>query len=106
MRPLNFHPEVHGRNTADFYPVRYLGENSQVKVLLEGREEIPMSFGLGRCKCPARFVAEGTFTIDIATLLWAMRFERSQGVKVNLDERTIVNGSVTAYVVFACLLPL
>ena len=102
MRTLNFHPEIYGNNAAEFDPARYLDEKGQVKVLLEGREEGHMSFGFGRRECPGRFVAEGTLAIDIATLLWAMRFERPEGARDALDVRTIVQSGVTAYVVFAC----
>ncbi len=104
MRLLNFHPEVYGNNAADFDPARYLDEKGQVKVLIEGREEGHMSFGFGRRACPGRFVAEETLAIDFATLLWAMRFERPECARGELDVRTIVNSGVTAYVVFACSL--
>ncbi|KAH9054048.1 cytochrome P450 [Lactarius deliciosus] len=79
MRTLNFNPEVYGNNVAEFDPARYLDENGQVKVLMVDREEGHMSFGFGRRICPGRFVAEGTLAIDMATLLWAMRFERADG---------------------------
>jgi cytochrome P450 len=104
MRLLNFNPEVYGSNAADFDPGRYLDEKGQVKMVVEGREEGHMSFGFGRRACPGRFVAEGTLAIDIATLLWAMRFERPANAKGELDLRTIVHSGITAYVVFACSL--
>ncbi len=69
MRVLNSDPEVFGRNAAEFDPTRYLGKKGQVKTLMEGREEGHMLFGFGRRVCPGRHVAEGTLTIDIATLL-------------------------------------
>ena len=99
MRVINSEPDVFGSDAVRFDPTRYMDESRQVKVL-DGREEGHMAFGFGRRICPGRYVAEGTLVIDIATLLWAMRFERPEGVKANLDVRTIVNGSVTAYVVF------
>ncbi|KAI9452755.1 cytochrome P450 [Lactarius psammicola] len=95
MRVINSEPDVFGSDAARFDPARYLDENRRVKVL-DGREEGHMSFGFGRRICPGRYVAEGTLGIDIATLLWAMRFERPEGVQAELDLRTIVNGSVTA----------
>ncbi|SRR6266702_970408 len=103
MRLINSEPDVFGSDATRFNPARYLDENRQVKVL-DCREEGHMSFGFGRRKCPGRYVAEGTLAIDIATLLWAMQFERPSGVRAELDVRTIVNGSVTAYVVFGCSL--
>ncbi|KAI9452361.1 cytochrome P450 [Lactarius psammicola] len=60
-------------STADDW---YLDEKGQVKTVMESREEGHMSFGFGRRMCPGRHVVEGTLTIDFATLLWAMRFER------------------------------
>ncbi|KAI9443587.1 cytochrome P450 [Lactarius indigo] len=95
MRLINSEPEVFGSDAELFDPARYLGENCRVKVL-DGREDGHMSFGFGRRICPGRYVAEGTLAIDMATLLWAMRFERPGGVQAELDVRTIVNNSLTA----------
>jgi cytochrome P450 len=105
MRLINSETDVFGSDAEQFNPARYLDENRQIKVL-GSREEGHMSFGFGRRICPGKYVAEDTLAIDFATLLWAMRFERPEGVQAELDVRTIVNGSVTAYVVFFCLLPL
>jgi cytochrome P450 len=106
MRVINSEPDVFGSDAVRFNPTRYMDESHQVRVL-GGREEGHMAFGFGRRICPGRHVAEGTLAIDIATLLWAMRFERFEGVRANLesDVRTIINGSITAYVAF-CLLSL
>ncbi|KAH8981689.1 cytochrome P450 [Lactarius hatsudake] len=95
MRTLNFNPEVYGSNVAEFDPARYLDEKGQVKVLMVDREEGHMSFGFGRRICPGRFVAEGTLAIDFATLLWAMRFERADGGRGELDVRTMVHAGAT-----------
>ncbi|KAI9452360.1 cytochrome P450 [Lactarius psammicola] len=97
MRVLNFDTEVFGSNAADFDPTRYLDEKGQVKRLMEGREEGHMSFGFGRRMCPGRHVAEGTLTIDFATLLWAMQFERPEGSRGELDVRTIVQSGFAAH---------
>ncbi|KAH8977904.1 cytochrome P450 [Lactarius hatsudake] len=98
MHTLNFNPEVFGSNAVDFDPARYLDEKGQVKPLMVGREEGPghMSFGFGRRICPGRFVAEWTLAIDFATLLWAMRFERPEGVRGELDVHTLVHCGITA----------
>ncbi|KAI9443604.1 cytochrome P450 [Lactarius indigo] len=96
MRTLNFDPEVFGSNAMDFDPSRYLDEKGQVKTLMVGREEGHMSFGFGRRECPGKFVAEWTLGIDIATLLWAMRFERPEGAQGKLDVRTVVHTGITA----------
>jgi cytochrome P450 len=98
LRVLNFDPEVFGPNAAEFDPARYLDEKGQVRTLLEGREEGHVTFGFGRRACPGRYVAEGTLTIDFATLLWAMRFERPEGSQGELDVHTLVQTGPTAYV--------
>ncbi|KAF8258897.1 cytochrome P450 [Lactarius quietus] len=95
MRVINSEPEVFGSSAAEFDPARYLDDRCQVKVL-DGREEGHMAFGFGRRVCPGRFVAEGTLAIDIATLLWAMRFERPEGARSELDVRTIAHAGITA----------
>ena len=97
MRVINYEPEVFGSDATEFNPARYLDEHRQVRVL-DGREEGHMGFGFGRRICPGRYVTEGTLAIDIATLLWAMRFERPEGAQGELDVCSIVGGSITAYV--------
>ena len=98
MGVLNFDPEVFGTNAADFDPSRYLDENGRIKTLIDGREDGHMSFGFGRRVCPGRYVAEWTLTIDFATLLWAMRFERPEGSQGDLDVHTFIQTGLTAYV--------
>jgi cytochrome P450 len=98
VRLLNSDTEVFGANAADFDPTRYLDEKGQIKTLIEGREEGHMSFGFGRRVCPGRHVVEATLTIDLATLLWAMRFERPEGSKGELDVKTLVQCGPAAYV--------
>ena len=103
MRVLNFDPEVFGPNAADFDPARYLDEKGQVKTPIEGREEGHMTFGFGRRVCPGRYVVEGTLAIDFATLLWAMRFERPEGSRGELDVHAQVLSGLTAYVILHAL---
>ncbi|KAI9443599.1 cytochrome P450 [Lactarius indigo] len=95
-RTLNFDPEVFGSNAMDFDPSRYLDEKGQVKALRAGREDGHISFGFGRRICPGRFFAERTLGIDIATLLWAMRFERPKGAQGELDLQSMVHCGVTS----------
>ena len=102
MRVINSEPEVFGSDAARFDPFRYLDERRQIR-LLDGREEGHMTFGFGRRVCPGRYVAEGILAIDIATLLWAMRFERPEGARGELNLRTIVHDGITAYVLFFVL---
>jgi cytochrome P450 len=103
LRVLNFDPEVFGPNAAEFDPARYLDEKGQVRTPMGGGEEGHVAFGFGRRACPGRYVAEGTLTIDFATLLWAMRFERPKGSHGELDVRTLVRAGVTAYVFLRAL---
>ena len=105
MSVINSEPEVFGGDPERFDPARYLDENGHVKVSDgTGRDEAFGTFGFGRRKCPGRHVAENTLGIDIATLLWAMRFERPEGVQAKLDLRTFALGGLSAYVVFTCSL--
>jgi len=96
MRVLNFRTEVFGSNAADFDPSRYLDEKGRVKGQVGGKEEGHVSFGYGRRVCPGRFVAQRTLVIDIATLLWAMRFERPEGAQGELDTHTLVHSGITS----------
>ena len=98
MRVINRESEVFGTDAGEFNPGRYLEEDHKVVRVLDGREEGHMAFGFGRRICPGRYVAEATLAIDIATLLWAMRFERPEGAQGELDVCSIVGGSITAYV--------
>ena len=102
MRVINSQPDVFGSDAVQFNPNRYLDESRQVKVL-DGREDGHLTFGFGRRICPGRYVAEGTLAIDIATLLWAMRFERPEGMRGELKMRAVAGGGITAYVPFFCL---
>jgi cytochrome P450 len=95
---LNFDTEVFGANAVDFDPSRYLAEKDRVNTFIEGRDDGHLSFGFGRRVCPGKYVAEGTLTIDFATLLWAMRFERPEGSKGELDVHTLVQSGLVAYV--------
>jgi cytochrome P450 len=103
MRVINSEPDVFGSDAVRFDPTRYMDESRQVRVL-DGREEGHMAFGFGRRICPGRYVAEGTLAIDIATLLWAMKFERPEGTQsesdARSDVRTLAGGGITACVAF------
>jgi cytochrome P450 len=102
MRLINSELDVFGSDAADFNPARYLDGRRKVRVL-DGREDGHMAFGFGRRICPGRYVAESTLAIDIATLLWAMRFERPESAQGELKMRTIAGAGITAYVLFRLL---
>jgi len=95
MRVINSEPEVFGSDAARFDPARYLDKSRQIN-LLDGREDGHLAFGFGRRICPGRYVAEGTLGIDIATLLWGMRFERPEGARGEFSSRTVAGGGITA----------
>ena len=99
MRLINSELDVFGSDAAEFNPFRYLNKDRPVRVL-DGREDGHMAFGFGRRICPGRHVAEGTLAIDIATLLWSIRFERPEGARGELNLRTVAGGGVIAYVAF------
>jgi cytochrome P450 len=106
MRVINAESHVFGEAARDFDPARYLNESESRRVrVLDGREEAHMAFGFGRRICPGRYITEGTLAIDFATLLWAMRIERPQTEdsvrQAELDVSTIVEGGITAYVIFS-----
>ena len=98
LRVINFDPTVFGSDSARFNPARYLDEKGQIKVVMDGLEEGHVSFGYGRRICPGKYVAEGTLAIDFATLLWALRFERLEGAKGELDVHTRVHSGIGACV--------
>ncbi|KAH9039745.1 cytochrome P450 [Lactarius hengduanensis] len=58
-----------------------------------GREDGPVTFGMGWRVCPGRYVAEDSLVIDLATVLWAMRFERPDGARGELDTHTVVHSA-------------
>ena len=97
---INSDPTVFGSDPARFNPSRYLDEKGQMKMRVKGHEEGHVTFGFGRRICPGRFVAEGTLAIDFATLLWAMRFERSEGAQGELDTQTLIYIGIGACVFF------
>jgi cytochrome P450 len=92
MRLLNSSTEAFGKDAAEFDPTRYLDEG---RINLQaGREDGHVTFGYGWRVCPGRYVAEASLMIDLATLLWAMRFERPDGALGELDTHTVVHSGV------------
>ena len=92
MLQLNSNSEVFGKDAAEFDPTRYL-EEGRIN-LQAGREDGHVTFGYGWRVCPGRYVAEASLVIDLATILWAMRFERPDGARGELDTRTLVHSGV------------
>ena len=92
MRLINASTEAFGKDAAEFDPTRYLDEG---RVNLQaGREDGHVTFGYGWRVCPGRYVAEASLMIDLATLLWAMRFERPDEAQGELDTHTLVHSGV------------
>jgi cytochrome P450 len=94
MRLLNSSPEAFGNDAAEFDPTRYLDDEKGRVNLQAGREDGHVTFGYGWRVCPGRYVAEATLAIDLATMLWAMRFERPDGARGELDTHTVVHAGV------------
>ena len=92
MRLLNTSTEAFGKDAAEFDPTRYLDEG---RVNLQaGTEDGHVTFGYGWRVCPGRYVAEALLMIDLATMLWAMRFEHPDGTQGELDTHALVHSGV------------
>ena len=96
MHVINSDPGIFGKDAARFNPGRYLLDDGAEKTEAEEREMGSTAFGFGRRVCLGRYIAQGTLAIDFATLLWAMRFERPEGVQGKLDTETFVLEGLSA----------
>ena len=76
---MNRDPEIFGKNTEDFDPARYLNASEGVAPdISDLKKEGHFSYGFGRRNCVGRHMADNTLFINIAMLLWAMKFERKR----------------------------
>jgi hypothetical protein len=76
---MNRDPEIFGKNTEDFDPARYLDASGDIAPgVLELRKDGHFSYGFGGRICVGRQMADNSLFINIAILLWAMKFERKK----------------------------
>jgi cytochrome P450 len=76
---MNRDPEIFGKNTDDFDPARYLDAHGEMAPgLSELKKDGHFSYGFGSRICVGRHMADSSLFINIATLLWAMNFERKK----------------------------
>jgi len=91
---MNRDPDLFGKNTEDFDPARYLDAHGEMAPgVFELKKDGHFSYGFGSRICVGHHMADNSLFINIAILLWAMKFERKKdasGRLVPLD----VNGWV------------
>ena len=90
--------DAYGPTATSFNPERFLDEHGK---LIPGppitREDGHSSYGFGRRICVGKHAANDALFIDMATLLWAVRFEYGRdenGKEVPVDSKTIVDGGM------------
>ena len=106
MWHMNRDPEIYGENPEDFDPGRHLNANgylgsglSDMNVMEHGH----YTYGFGRRGCVGRYMADNSLFIDIAVMLWAIKFERKKdatGSPLPLDLDGWVNVGLIALVDF------
>ncbi|KAI0273355.1 cytochrome P450 [Gloeopeniophorella convolvens] len=103
----NHDPALYGADAARFNPARFLDKaGGLVPGPPDAREEGHMAYGYGRRACVGKYLANNSLFIDIATLLWAMKFERKKDAKgneepVNVDDY-VGDSLVNRPVSFSC----
>ena len=89
---MNRDPEIFGRNTDDFDPARYLDASRNIsREISDLRNEGYFSYGFGSRQRVGRHMAENSLFINIAILLWAMKFERKKDVTGRFLPLDVVN---------------
>jgi hypothetical protein len=91
---MNRNPDVYGENAAEFDPARYLDGNGDIALAADFKDEGHVSFGFGRRECVGRHVGNNSLFINIAVMLWAMKFERKKdasGKPLPLDLNSFVD---------------
>ncbi|KAI0258326.1 cytochrome P450 [Gloeopeniophorella convolvens] len=98
----NHDPELYGADAAHFNPARFLDkEGGFIPGPPDAREEGHMTFGYGRRACVGKHVANNSLFIDIATLLWGLKFEPKkdeQGREVPVNVNDYFGESLVQYV--------
>ncbi|KAH9047710.1 cytochrome P450 [Lactarius hengduanensis] len=76
---LNRDPDIYGEDAGDFNPARHLDSKGEIAPgPPDTKEESHVTFGFGRRLCVGRHVANNSLFIDMAILLWALKFERKK----------------------------
>jgi len=95
---MNRDPEIYGENSGDFDPARYLDAGGDiVPTLPDTKDEGHVSYGFGRRQCAGMHLANNSFFINIAVMLWATKIERKKdesGRLVPLDVDGFVDRGV------------
>ena len=94
MWHMNRDPEIYGKNPEDFDPGRHLDPSGYIGSSASDtslREHGHYTYGFGRRNCVGRYMADNSLFIDIAVMLWAIKFERKKDatgrlVPLNLDD--------------------
>ena len=87
----NHQVEVYGSDADEFIPARFLDEHGQLASgPSDAKEDGHRTYGYGRRSCVGKYLANDSLFIDIATMLWAMKFEPQKDasgkeIPVNLD---------------------
>jgi cytochrome P450 len=90
---MNRDPEIYGKNPEHFDPARHLDRSGYIGSGVSDislREHGHYTYGFGRRSCVGRYMADNSLFIDIAVMLWAIKFERKKDatgrlVPLNLD---------------------
>jgi cytochrome P450 len=76
---MNRDPDLYGKNTEDFDPARYLDANGGMAPgTSDLKKDGHFSYGFGSRVCVGRHMEDNSLFINIAILLWAMKFERKK----------------------------
>ncbi|KAH9042035.1 cytochrome P450 [Lactarius pseudohatsudake] len=104
---LNRDPDIYGEDAEHFNPARHLDSKGEIAPgPPDTKEESHVTFGFGRRLCVGRHVANNSLFIDMAILLWALKFERKKdatGKLLPLDvDGFVEDGLVVRPVPYEC----
>jgi cytochrome P450 len=101
---MNHDPEIFGKNAEHFEPGRYLDASGHIApVISDLRKDGHFSYGFGNRICVGRHFADASLFINITTLLWAMKMERTKdasGRLVPLDVDSWIDVGLVVLAVF------
>ncbi|KAI0301682.1 cytochrome P450 [Multifurca ochricompacta] len=98
----NHQADIYGPDVDEFRPARFLDEHGEL--VEEGptrdvREGGHVSYGYGRRLCVGQYLANDSVFINIATMLWAARFEHEKegnGQEVSLDADSFIGNGIVS----------